>query len=114
MRYRFTIDDVACLELAVSYSSILRVIAKLATRDHIDHVRWMRVSLLLVAGFDSRLEHAHARVFEFQCNRTRIYDERVLFTCYTRVATHQSGYEQNKQQDVKSFHIRLLRYDNYT
>ena len=58
----------------------------------------MRVSLLLVTWFERGLEHAHTRVFQFQSNRLRIYDERVLLTCYTRIATRQSGYEQNKHK----------------
>jgi len=81
------------------------MIAELSTRDDIDDVRRMRVSLLFVARFERRLEHTNTRVFKLQHDCAGVYDERVL------VATRKTADKQHKDQNVDSFHISSLTTD---
>src|SRR6185369_16308883 len=108
VRDRITIDHVAGFELAVRDGSISSMVAEFSTGDNVDHVRGMRVSLLLIAGFDRSFENTDARIFQFQRNGLCIYSEWVLFTCYTRVAANKSSDKQNKYHNVDSLHLHLL------
>src|ERR1051325_6545052 len=66
---RIAINDVAGFELGFRDSPINRVIARLATFDHVDHIRWMRMRFLFVTGLKRSFENPYFRILEFERDR---------------------------------------------